>query len=167
MIIGGVIVNAINAKKIILILLYLPKENTERFIIGRTRITKTLFLFEKEIKSKLGIEIDEDSLPEFFAYDYGPYSADLFDNLNFFRQAGFINFENEDDAENTKYKLTDKGINWVEKNLLNEIDTVSLELLTKFKKKMSELSLNDILNYVYNKYPKYAKKSKIKDRYLD
>ena len=99
----------VKAKDILLLLLYLPgcsKENNEP-IKGRTRITKMMFLFEKELFKNFN-NISEESLPSFFAYNYGPFSKDLLDDIRFFKNIGFIeekitNNEISDEAEVEEY----------------------------------------------------------------
>ncbi|MDD2524326.1 MAG: hypothetical protein PHT81_05730 [Endomicrobiaceae bacterium] len=80
--------------------------------------------------------------------------SDEYDNVNC----------EEDDTEkgNVIYKITDKGLNYLkEKNLLtqNTIDGVV--------KKYAQMSLTDILYYVYNQYPEYTGESEIKERVLN
>lgn len=89
--------NKLSSRDILLVLLYLPGKSGEinEPIEGRTRLTKMMFIFKKEISKKLN-KLDQDSLPEFFAYDYGPFSKDLFDDLRFFESIDFIK-ENEND----------------------------------------------------------------------
>ena len=81
----------IKAKDILLLLLYLPGKNPEinEPIVGRTRITKMMFLFEKELLKNFN-NISLDSLPEFFAYNYGPFSKELLDDIRFFQAINFI-----------------------------------------------------------------------------
>jgi hypothetical protein len=188
----------LKGKDILLILLYLPgalKEKNEP-IIGRTRITKMMFLFEKELFKNFD-NIREESLPEFFAYDYGPFSKDLLDDIRFFRMIKFISedsvgeamseaavhefvYDIEDDIgygeeidilnldipKESMYSLTEKGIDFVEKSLIPLFTKEQIELLQQFKNKINILSLDAILSYVYNKYPEGAEKSKIRDRYI-
>lgn len=84
----------LNAKDLLLVLLYLPGVTSEinEPITGRTRITKMFFLFEKEIYKKFD-NIEITNMPEFFAYNYGPFSKDLLDDIRFFCNIGFINEE--------------------------------------------------------------------------
>lgn len=84
-------VKKIKAKDILLLLLYLPGKNPEinEPITGRTRITKMMFLFEKELLKDFN-NVSEESLPEFFAYNYGPFSKELLDDIRFFQAINFI-----------------------------------------------------------------------------
>lgn len=141
----------IKAKDILLLLLYLPGKGDEKNepILGKTRITKMIFLFEKELLKNF-TNISEKSLPVFYAYNYGPFSKDLLDDIRFFNAIGFIdetviqnNESNEADVAEyiqdisedlcsddvkledidypgeIEFSLTEKGIKYVEEKLIN------------------------------------------------
>lgn len=40
-------------------------------------------------------------------------------------------------------------------------------VIIRLKKQINSMLLDDLLSYVYKKYPEYAKESLIKDKYLD
>lgn len=62
--------------------------------------------------------------------------------------------------DNVVYRLTEKGKIYLE-NL-----PFSLQPIRKIKNKYCNLSLSDLLSYVYSHYPKYTIESEIRDRYL-
>lgn len=80
-----------NRKDIILLLLALPGCSGNKFepILGRTRMMKLLYLLDKEInvKKRLGLN----SYYDFEAYHYGPFSKDVFDDIEFLRNVGLVN----------------------------------------------------------------------------
>lgn len=78
----------VSAKDLLLYLLYLGDNKVNTPIEGTTRIQKMFFLFEKEILPHLKKK-DYDP-PEFFAYNYGPYSSKLTENIDFFINMGFV-----------------------------------------------------------------------------
>ena len=58
----------------LLLLLYMDNCSP---INGAIRVTKMMFLFNKEIAPllrKAGAKINDDDLPDFLAYNYGPFS---------------------------------------------------------------------------------------------
>lgn len=72
-------------------MLYAPGK-TKSFcepILGTTRLTKAFFLFEEELKEKFTKDTIED-LPEFIAWNYGPWSRQLIDDIEFFDDIKFI-----------------------------------------------------------------------------
>ena len=69
-------------KELLLSFLYSPGngEAVNEPILGRTKLVKMMFIFEKEISKDFFKEKDV-SLPEFIPYLYGPYSAQVMDDL--------------------------------------------------------------------------------------
>ena len=61
-------------------------------IEGRTRITKMMFLFQMEWLKKIEFKknLDIDQLQFFEAYNYGPFSSDVHDELDLFISIGFL-----------------------------------------------------------------------------
>lgn len=187
--------NKVDAKQLLLYMLYLGVDGTENIPIeGTTRIQKMFFIFEKEILPCLKKKDYEP--PEFFAYNYGPYSKSLSDNLRFFVNLGYIQestleftkpdtavqeeiFDESDwlfedlDLEKEKepvreyaYTLTNLGINYVEQNLLNLYSDEDKKVLQEFKNKVISMPLSGIIDYVYHKYKDMTTKSLIRDRVL-
>lgn len=182
---------------LLLILLYSSgvKEDLNEQIMGRTRLLKLLFLFDKECYKTFYKEnplIDEDGLPKFFAWNFGPMSKDVLEDLEFFIKIKFVeqveienSFDFEEAAEMTslskdysmdddveqeyvsnKYYLTPIGKKYVEKKLWGKLTDKQVELLKELKARINKASLNSILEYVYRKYPKYTERSLIKEEIL-
>ena len=60
-------------------------------IVGAIRLMKMMFLFDKEISpliTKKGVEVDV--MPQFIAYDFGPFSKDIYEQIEFFTNLEFI-----------------------------------------------------------------------------
>lgn len=187
-------------KHILLLLLYSPGKSdlTNEPIVGRTRIIKMLFLFDKEIKKDFlkDTNIELISFPVFFEWYYGPFSKDVFDDLEFFINNDFIDntpvndyemadaelseFQNWADdllyneetgpSSNLPYqecfRLTERGIAFIEGNILKALSENQKKAIQLFKKNINESSLSAILRYTYMKYPEYISKSLIKDRIM-
>lgn len=186
------------AKKMIgadylLLLLYL---NDQEPIKGAVRLTKMMFLFNKQIAKTLeGKGLESEKLPDFIAYHYGPFSKDVYEQIELFAGIGFVkvtdmNIEEEmsdvDDIVETEfidecyqgdselktennfweYKITDVGKGFVEKELLIGLTDEQRGILEAFKRKITEMPIKQILYYVYAKYPEYTEKSLIKDEVL-
>ena len=144
----------------LLLLLYLDNQNP---IDGAIRLTKMMFLFDNEIVpilNKHGLELE--NLPKFFAYNYGPFSKDLYEQLDLFSGINFISIENlnskdklmevddwqeqpfideiyesdsdaklDTDGKYFRYRIDTMGIKFVEKKLLDSIDSDDYDLLTQ------------------------------------
>lgn len=188
----------LNSIDIILLLLYSPGYTglTNEPIDGRTKITKMLFLFEKELskKFKLGKLTGDEDIFKFTAWNFGPMSSTIFKNLDFLKNIGFVesaiasshrltaeevdeyNYYREEDSENenliTEYKsekfsLTQKGINFInDKGKYRALTEDQKRYLQEYKSKLNKANLRDILKYVYLTYPDFTVNSKIKDKVL-
>lgn len=80
--------NTFTGADYLLLLLYLNKCAP---IKSAVRLTKMMFIFEKEIVPLLkqqGLTIDK--LPEFIPYNYGPFSKDVYEQVELFQSISFI-----------------------------------------------------------------------------
>lgn len=190
----------INGKDLLLLLLYVPGSTGRQYepIRGRTRLTKMIFIFEKEIYKKFKFDklLPEDVLPQFRPYKYGPFAKELYFNIEFFQNIGFIDvrymeYESTDEPKTEseefvyweediiideditdmiqieEFYLTEIGKRYVGEKILPILSQNQLEALEKFKSTLNGISLKKILKYVYNKYPDYSAKSKIKKEILN
>jgi hypothetical protein len=190
----------LSGKHILLLLLYSPGNSghPNEPLVGRTRIIKMLFLFDKEIKRQFlkDSHVELISFPEFYAWHYGPFAKDVYDDIEFFINNGFIEnrfldsekseiemeeYENwfkeflfDDETEllsnsrnDEQFQLTSKGIKFVEDKINNQLTENQKEIIIKFKENINSATLPAIMRYVYMKYPDYTGKSKVKEKYCD
>lgn len=188
----------LNSVDIILLLLYSPgyTDMTNEPINGRTKITKMLFLFEKELSKKFKLDklTGNEDIFKFTAWNFGPMSATIFKNLDFLKNIGFVEstfatsynvtteevseynhyYNDLNESENTiteykseKFCLTPKGIKFIEdKGKYRLLSEDQKKYLRDYKAKLNNASLRDILRYVYITYPDFTKKSLIRDDIL-
>lgn len=184
----------LNGADYLLLLLYL---NDKQPILGAIRLTKMMFLFEKEIAPILKSKgCDFNNLPEFIAYNFGPFSKDLYEQVELFKGIKFIRvtdlkandemvevddwqempftdeltntgFKLNDDGHYYKYQLLSQGEQFVQKKIIDELSEEQIDILKKFKTKITLLSPKQILKYVYTKYPDFTTKSLIIKEVLD
>ncbi|MGB9847248.1 MAG: hypothetical protein ACPLRH_07065, partial [Desulfotomaculales bacterium] len=86
----------ITGKDLILLLLYVPGKTGEyaERIEGATRLQKMVYLYEKEVYPRVGWNrLAEEDLPGFIPYDFGPFSREVFDDLEFLAGIGFVDVE--------------------------------------------------------------------------
>lgn len=184
-------------KDILLLLLYSPIRGSSinAPITGRTRVVKMLFVFRKEALEhfRKGTSIDESNFYQFFAWNYGPFSIDVYDDLTFFQLNGFIESQTsaedtlpesaaewelwlnaaDDSDEETFYqvfnedvfRLTEKGERFA-KGLWDSLSAEQQSLLIEFKTRFCSAPLKAVLQYVYEKYEDMTTKSQIKDDIL-
>jgi len=157
-------------------------------INGITRLQKLLFLLTAEGH----VQETKDGY-QFQAYIAGPYSPVIYDDLEFLENLGFIQseisgaatteeaadiditFEDlmEDEEANTpdvydekRFTLTPEGQEKVKLLLASKEFAPVAEGIRKIKSKYGNYSLDDLLYYVYTKYPEMTTESEIKDHVL-
>lgn len=188
----------LKARDLLLLLLYTEGVHSvvNEPISGKTRLLKMIVAFEEELFDDFKKDNDifnKEDLPEFFAWNYGPMSTDVLEDLEFFLKIKFIESkkinslsteeaeeiftitddifvdESDDEYIDEEYQLSDIGKKYVEGKLISLLTDNQKNLLRKLKKQFNSASLDDILRYIYNnpKYEKYIKKdkSKIYDSY--
>lgn len=188
----------ITGKDLLLLMLYSPgvTDSVNEPVKGRTRLTKMMFIFREELyrKFKFDEAIREEDLPEFFSWDFGPFSKDVCDYIDFFRRIDFIEVSTsvedtlleeaeeyfyweeemtlEDPGEKSteyaeeEFTLSKRGQRYVQEKLYEVLSGNQRKALKTFKKKMNTAPLFKILRYVYRKYPETIEKSRIKDKIL-
>lgn len=186
-----------NRRDILLLLLYSPGagEAVNEPIVGRTRLTKAIFLFRQEALKhfRKGTAISEENFYEFFPWNFGPFSKEVYDDLNFFLLRGFIESLDSDeealpesaaeweewlsssqpdysDREYTEYeeqqfRLTPNGCKFAAK-LYALLSGEQRTLLKQFKTKISKVPMRVLLRYVYERYPDQIVNSQIKEKVL-
>lgn len=183
----------LRGKDLILLLLYVPGTTGHLLepIRGRTALQKIVFLFERELWHSFSRDSSVDSqLPLFEPFRFGPFSKSLQDDLDFLIGVGYVEVSREGSGQNhgngsyegilgeligeepssafetDSFVLTPLGKTYVEENLINRLHNTQKQALAEFKKHWVGMDLREMLQYVYEKYPKYAEKSEIRDRIL-
>ncbi len=158
-------------------------------IQGTTRLQKLLFLVEEEGKLKATDGPDF----EFEPWKFGPVSKGLYDDLEKLENLGLLESEpvsapsspeldeyglSYDDlmgdegsqaletSEEKNYRLTTQGLEWVHNQVKDKKQVEEFERIRRIKEKYGALSLQDLLHYVYTKYPSMTTASEIRARVL-
>lgn len=151
-------------------------------IRGITRLEKLVFLLQKE--GNFG------EFYEFEAYDYGPWSGDIHDDIETLEEGKlaemrsekmkiFLEVQDEKECvvhetfdEETEfptevklYRLSDNGIRAGDK-VFGQLTPEERQKILEIKRKYNSIPLVDLLKYVYTKYPEAATESKIKEKIL-
>lgn len=102
-------------KNVDMLLLLLYADNG-RSIYGRTRLQKMVFVFENEIMRQFGFDkVLKESGPKagfsFLAHNYGPFSKEIFDHMDFLINVGMVNAKfSENQSEEVLEDLDDEDI---------------------------------------------------------
>jgi len=148
--------NRINRTDLLLLLLYTagPSGNICEAIGGKTRLQKEVFLAQKDLKDK-----KIKSNYSFRPYLYGPYSIELYDDINWLVSEGIIEIRKiklEKRGIYTEYKLTSKGKNEVKQKLDNPNMKISYEIISNIKKQYNKMNIVSLVEFTHNKYPEYV-----------
>lgn len=177
----------IAGKALILLLLYAPTKCNEK-IEGHTCLQKMVFLFEKEVcpKFKKDALFSEEDLPRFKPSRYGPFSRQVFDDLEFLIGLDFVKaIDSEEQAEAAEYEeykqwvdetgigqagsdnkvlvyekkafvLSDIGKKFVEEMLWPLLNDAQRQAIVALKENCIGTSINSILHYIQTKYPEFV-----------
>ena len=188
----------VSERNILLLMLGAGKNDCDiaNGINGITRLQKFLFLLENEENIK-----KTEGGYQFVAYKAGPYSATLYDDLEFLENIGLVktevsgvateeeaadmdftfeelmddveevkdsfeNIKSADGYDEKRFRITPKGAEKVKALLEKEAFAPVVDGIKKIKSKFGNYSLDDLLYYVYTKYPEMTTESEIKDQVL-
>lgn len=124
-------------------------------IEGITRFQKLVFLAQKEREGR--------DAYSFRPRDYGPFSKELYADLDKLVVNGFVDCEEvTTDFGNTKkvYQLTDKGRRAVENSETAEFP-VGVDKLESVSDEYGGTDLWNLLEYVYESYPRTTRNSEL------
>ena len=118
--------------------------------LDRVRIQKSMFLFAERSKAPAGEKY------EFRPYHYGPFSSDIYRDLDQLVSEGRLRLEADSDGSASPgYSLTGPGQRMVEE-LRARAAGERLELLRSLRDWVTARSFGTLLNDVYRLYPQYA-----------
>lgn len=143
-----------NAKLLPLALLHAAEGQS---VDGITRLQKLVFLTQQEN--------DFESEYDFMAYDYGPYSKQLYDALDKLEERDLIAKDTEytrSGNEKYIYSLTEEGEQAAERYLYDDTGSSALvDAASEICDQFNDKTLEHLLQYVYNEYPDFTTRSKL------
>lgn len=143
-------------KDILIALMYLPANKA--VVMSPIQIMKSLFLFKMELK------LSDEEFYKFEPYLYGPCSFEVYSDLDSLKIQGLV--DSETSVWGWKhYRLTKKGSEIAKENI-KRMDKNMLKQLRIIKNNVMSKSFIELLKYIYDKYPEYAKNSIINPEVL-
>lgn len=130
-------------------------------IEGRTRMQKLVFLMQQYLDERDEYSFTSEEY-EFIAYDYGPFSKELYDDLDSLSEQGHIVDSEEelrDGKEKYDYEIQPTGVDVIENRKDKEGAQEILQLAEDLKSQYNDVLLSELIDYVYSQYPKYAENS--------
>lgn len=136
---------------IVLLLYSLGRENElNEPIIGSVRLMKGLFLMSQELR------LQKLRPYRFVPYLYGPTSFEAYSDINGLIFQGAIYEQASAKRGWSRYALTYQGQTRAAR-LWKSLPEKDKEKIRKIKQKVNGYSFLELLRYVYQKYPKFAK----------
>lgn len=141
--------------------LALAYANDQKPVRGRTRLQKMVFLMQKDLEDE-GFDLTGRDQYQFMAYDYGPFSKTLYDDIDLLEEQHLIH-EDEQEFDGDKviyeYKIEEDGIQSLEERLTDDQVQQLVNKAQEIKEQYNEMSLQKLIDKVYSQYPDYAKNS--------
>ena len=140
----------------IVILLHSPgkHDRLNEPIIGSIRIMKGLFLMEQDVKMKF-------TSYRFEPYLYGPMSVAVYRDIKDLITLGIIQRRMMPDKRLDLFRLTYRGCKRAER-LWKSLPDSTRKSIREIKREVNTRTFLSLLEYVYGKYPKFAKQSIIR-----
>jgi len=113
--------------------------------LSKTDLQKYMFLYVKEFSEKEHYA--------FIPYHYGSFSYELYKDLHTLERNGLVS-------------INENLIKTNAKDFFDDISTDEQQSMTRFSMKYQNLKGSELIDYVYNKYPYYAIKSKIANKFI-
>lgn len=136
--------------------------NNGKSIEGRTRLQKMVFLMQKELK-KPDQPGDFGKGYNFIPYDYGPFSKELYDDLDVMVEQDFVD-DTEVPLQSGKvkyvYEIKKDGEKLVnsEAEKWDDVEAI-IQLAQEIKQEYNNMLLSELIEFVYSEYPDYAERS--------
>ncbi|NQT91621.1 MAG: hypothetical protein HQ559_02585, partial [Lentisphaerae bacterium] len=154
---------------------------------------KMVLLFDKEVRRRFNLDkaIPAEAFPDFTPYDYGPFSADVFGDIEFLVELGFVvphpagaalpeeeqeysywqagsSPDGDDSGPETEeqFSLTEVGRSFVADELERALTKAQWQTIDEFKARCTAVPLRSLLRYVYSKYPEQTTHSTIREEIL-
>jgi len=116
------------------------------------RIVKGLFVFCQEVPRKW---VGDRELYEFEPYNWGPFSFDLYRDLEVLKAAGLV-VASEHPASSLKhYVVTGLGEEYATR-IRKALHPQAIHYLEELRKSLLSMDFNTLLRVIYKKYPEFA-----------
>ena len=124
--------------------------------LSPVQLQKALFLLGQTVP-----RINQAEFYEFKAYNYGPYSKEIYLDAEILAVDGYVGLYTIQGQTWINYKSTETGIKKA-KELRSELDNSIIKYIDNIVRWIQRLTFRQLLAYIYKQYPKYAKNSMFK-----
>jgi predicted DNA binding CopG/RHH family protein len=164
-------------KELMVLLLHATNERGDSAVRGMTRLQKLLFVIEQKLAAQ----------SQFYAFNYGPFNEEVNDAARALEVAGFIrspepqasgppSFQHmiatvtnragpDDEGTIIEFSLSDSGHHAAETMRQSDARYDQLfKFIESIRQEWDKGDLNDLVDRVYETWPKYAEKSVIREK---
>lgn len=140
----------------LLLLLYAEGSSKQKceIIKGKTRLQKEVFLTQKKLR-----DVGVFTYYPFRPYKLGPYSKELYDDIELMEYEGVIEVRKidlEDKGIYAEFQITDKGKREIEKKINERKLHKAFEVATEIKKSFNSLDVVKLVKLTHERYPEYV-----------
>ncbi|MFG1691139.1 hypothetical protein ACGF5M_03100 [Gemmatimonadota bacterium] len=121
------------------------------------QLQKSLFLLGKKLPEEVG-----GGFYDFTAYDYGPFSPEVYNDADLLAAQGLVGIEKVSGFRYRQYAATAEGVEKVE-GLAEEVSERTLSFLRATVQWIKSVSFRDLLLSIYRLYPEYKENSVFRD----
>lgn len=124
------------------------------------QLQKALFLLEERTPKEL---LDVGLRYKFKAYDYGPFSADIYFDAEILEREGLISIRRPPASRYKEYSITEQGRS-VAAGIRGQLNSSVGGYLAELVAFTQKLSFNQLVNSIYQLYPAMKANSVFQDR---
>ena len=127
------------------------------FSTEKMYLQKLLFLTQKRLAEQ---DISTEGGYGFIAYDYGPFSKEIYEDTETLIDRGLVSERTEqldDGVVKYNYEITEQGQDLISRGEIAKGDT--RRTVEEVWGEFSDTSLQSLIDYVYSEYPEYAENS--------
>lgn len=144
--------NSLSNRQKILLLVFQNLKNNKK--LDPIQIQKAIFLIEKECIENKNFAKTFNFVP----YNYGPFDKDIYNDLQTLIQKNFV--ASEWNGNIKQYKTTeDTALFDYSNELVTHYGETFIDNVKNITDFVSNLSFDELLNWLYNKYPEMAEKT--------
>lgn len=94
---------------------------------------------------------------KFAAYDYGPFSPAVYNDLSKYAEVGYVAIDRPPGAKVRRYRLTSEGLEHLQST--DDETSALAEYVSKATHWVTSLSFPELVSAIYARYPSYKKNS--------
>jgi len=140
----------------LLLLLYAPGSSGQRCepIRGKTRLQKEVFLTQKNLR-----EAGVFTYYPFRPYNLGPYSKELYDDIEWMQYEGVLEIKKldlDDFGICAEFRITKNGVREIEKKVKKQKLERAYEIAVETKRRFNAMNVVDLVKFTHSLYPEYV-----------